>query len=132
MLDDGDRRLLSQFSLTTARFYALQHLGNQPGMSLSALSGLMLCDKSNATRIIKAMEVDGLVMRQPHETDRRTVRLYLTPKGDRLRVKTLANHRELNEQRFGNMNQIEHRILLDTLRHIRHELRDQLNPKGLV
>ena len=42
ILDDGDRRLLSRFQLSPARFYALIHLGNRPGMSLSELSDLML------------------------------------------------------------------------------------------
>jgi len=132
MLDDGDRRLFNRFNLTSARFYALQHLGDHPGMSLSELSGLMLCDKSNATRIMRAMEADGLVIRQPHETDGRSLRLYLTPEGEKLRRMTLATHKELNELRFRNISRNEHKMLVETLRHLKHELRDQLEPSGVT
>ena len=78
ILDDGDRQFLGRFNLTPARYYALVHLGEHPGLSLSDLSDLLLCDKSNASRIIKGMETNQLVFREPHESDGRTVRLFLT------------------------------------------------------
>src|SRR5687768_17941478 len=100
ILDDGDRRLFGRYNLTVPRVFALLHLGEQPGMSLSQLSDMMLCDKSNVTRMIKGMEADGLVSRQPHESDGRTLRLYLTERGQSLRAELLASHAAYNQLRF--------------------------------
>ncbi|MCA9981368.1 MAG: MarR family transcriptional regulator [Anaerolineales bacterium] len=100
LLDDGDRRLLSRFNLTVSRFYALFHLGNEPGMSPNQLSELMFCDKSNITRLIKSMEAEDLVRRRRHESDGRSVRLFLTPLGQETRTQALEAHQTYNGQRF--------------------------------
>ncbi|MFN2188548.1 MAG: MarR family winged helix-turn-helix transcriptional regulator [Candidatus Promineifilaceae bacterium] len=100
ILDDGDRRLFSQFDLTPPRYYALVHIGHKPGISISNLSDLMLCDKSNATRIVKGLEGEGLVYRLPHETDGRTLRLFLTKSGEEIRRKAINAHTVYNEKRF--------------------------------
>jgi DNA-binding MarR family transcriptional regulator len=126
-LDDGDRRLFDQFALTTPRFYALFHLGAHPGISLSELSKLMLCDKSNATRIIKSMEADGLVLRRPHETDGRALRLFLTPEGEKRREQTLIAHRQFNQKRLDVLDGVEQDSLLACLLHLKTGLREQLN-----
>lgn len=101
LLDDGDRQLLERYGLTVPRFYALIHLGNEAGMSPNRLSELMFCDKSNITRLIKSMETEGLVMRRRHESDGRSVRLYLTNFGEETRQKAIESHAFYNDQRFG-------------------------------
>jgi DNA-binding MarR family transcriptional regulator len=100
LLDDGDRRLFGAYALTQARFYALFHLGEQPGISSSRLSELMFCDKSNITRLIKGLESDGLVVRRPHETDGRSLRLHLTPEGEKLSEKVRQAHNNYNAERL--------------------------------
>jgi DNA-binding MarR family transcriptional regulator len=127
ILDDGDRRLLSQFSLTPPRYYALVHLGDRPGMSLSELSNLMLCDKSNATRIIRSLEADGLVYRLPHETDGRSIRLFLSQEGQELRKRSIRAHNRYNHQRFDKDIVTEQDELLEELVTLRQRLRDSLN-----
>ena len=127
ILDDGNRRLFDQFDLTTPRFYTLVHLGAQPGLSLSELSNLMLCDKSNATRIIKSMEADGLVLRRPHETDGWTLRLFLTPEGLKLREQTIAAHQHFNQARLEVLDDDQQENLLACLLHLKSGLRKQLN-----
>lgn len=99
-LNAGDDYLFRQYDMSVTRYYALYHLEKNPGISLSELSRLMLCDKSNVTRIAKSLERDGLVKRQSHETDKRSSRLYLTEKGRKLREKIELAHREFNEHRF--------------------------------
>lgn len=126
ILDDGDRRFFSQFDLTSPRFYALLHLGNMPGISLSELSNLMLCDKSNATRIIKGLEADGLVYRLPHESDGRAIRLYLTTQGREVRSQALASHRIYNQSRFDVLDEINQDNLLLYLTQLKTGLREKL------
>ena len=126
ILDDGDRRLFSQFDLTPPRFYALVHIGDQPGISLSNLSNLMLCDKSNATRIIKSLESEGLVYRLPHETDGRSIRLFLSEDGNEIRSKAINAHASYNEQRFNSRNTDDENELRLELIQLKKNLRDRL------
>lgn len=123
LLDDGDRRLLADFDLTVPRFYALLHLGDHPGLSISELSDLMFCDKSNITRLIKTLEADDLVYRRPHDSDGRVLCLHLTSRGEELREKVLAIHSQRNEMRFSNtLESDERKALLFWL----HAVKDSL------
>jgi DNA-binding MarR family transcriptional regulator len=126
ILDDGDRRLLSQFKLTPPRYYVLVHLGNSPGMSLSELSNMLLCDKSNATRIIKGLEAEGLVYRLPHETDGRSIRLFLSQAGQEVRQKAVDAHSYYNQQRFPEAIPVEEDELLMELVQLKQRLRERL------
>ena len=125
ILDDGDRQLLGQFDLSPSRYYALVHLGDSPGMSLSELSHLMLCDKSNATRIVKGLEAEGLAIRRPHETDGRAIRLYLTEAGDRLRRKAVSAHEQYNQGRLQAVTNGDGEALLGDLNQLKRSLRDR-------
>ncbi|PIE81504.1 MAG: hypothetical protein CSA11_03965 [Chloroflexi bacterium] len=100
LIDDGDRQLFSQYNLSVPRFYILWHLRNEPGISSRRLSELMICDKSNITRLSKGLESDGLVVRQPHETDGRALRLYLTERGERICREAFEAHQAYNDQRL--------------------------------
>lgn len=123
LLDDGDRRVLADFDLTVPRFYALLHLGDHPGLSISELSDLMFCDKSNITRLIKTLEADDLVYRRPHDSDGRVFCLHLTSRGEELREKVLAIHSQRNEMRFSNtLGSDERKALLFWL----HAVKDSL------
>lgn len=127
LLDDGDRRLLSAYNLTVPRFYALKHLGANPGLSVSDLSALMFCDKSNVTRLVQSLEADDLVQRGRHKHDGRIHCLTLTARGEKLRRDALALHRRLNIARFGaSIGQDEQMELLATLEEVREGLQRQL------
>ena len=102
LIDDGDRQLFGEYNLSVPRFYILWHLGSEPGTSSRRLSELMICDKSNITRLTKGLEADGLVIRQRHESDGRTLRLYLTEEGKSIRERALKAHNDYNEKRFVN------------------------------
>ena len=125
ILDDGDRQLFGQFELSPSRYYALVHLGDSPGLSLSTLSELMLCDKSNATRIVKGLEAEGLVTRRPHETDGRAIRLYLTEAGDLLRSRAVTAHEQYNQGRLKSVANGDGDSLLGDLDQLKRSLRDR-------
>ncbi len=126
ILDDGDRRLLNEFNLSSSRFYALVHIGERPGISLSDLSQLLICDKSNATRIVKGLEADALVYRQPHESDGRTLRLFLTEKGRTLRNRSISAHQRYNNLRFVKLPATEQEALTQRLQDLKESLNGQL------
>jgi DNA-binding MarR family transcriptional regulator len=132
ILDDGDRRLLNDFNLSSTRFYALVHIGERPGISLSDLSQRLICDKSNATRIIKGLEADGLVYRRPHETDGRTLRLFLTDEGLTLRNKSISAHQRYNNLRFVKLPPTKQESLSQGLQDLKQSLYGHLEKKAPV
>lgn len=126
LLDDGDRHLFGEFNLSVPRFYILWHLGNEPGISSSQLSDRMICDKSNITRLSKGLEADGLVIRQPHESDGRALRLYLTEAGEMVRQQALDAHRRYNNDRFSCCSDDEQTTLEQLLIGLKNSLSSQL------
>jgi MarR family transcriptional regulator, organic hydroperoxide resistance regulator len=132
LLDDGDRHLLATYDLTVPRFYALFHLGENPDLSVSELSALMFCDKSNVTRLAQSLEAENLVQRRPHKHDGRITCLSLTPAGKELRQKALTLHHQHNETRFGAVLAPEaQKQLQSTLRDMRDGLQRDLTRRKL-
>jgi DNA-binding MarR family transcriptional regulator len=127
LLDDGDRRFFGSYELSPPRYYAMFHLFEQPGISFSELSNRMFCDKSNITRIIKGLESDGLVVRRPHETDGRTLRLFLSDEGQTLCKEAMESHHRYNQERFSDLEEIKKDNLLDGLQQLKHSLRSRLD-----
>ncbi len=80
-IDNHEKAFLNRFNLSIPRFYALLHIHNHPGINYIDLSDLMLCTKSNTTRVVQGMQKDGLVVRNMHPEDRRSFQLSLSPTG---------------------------------------------------
>jgi DNA-binding MarR family transcriptional regulator len=102
-IDCGDRQLLNQFSLTVPRYYALKHIHENPGISLTTLSALMLIDKSNTTRLIRSIKEEGLVRQLRSEKDRRTHRLFLSELGMELLQRASEAHNKYTQDRFSDV-----------------------------
>jgi DNA-binding MarR family transcriptional regulator len=99
-IDNGDRLLLDGFNLSVPRYYLLKHIAENPGITLTQLSSLMLTDKSNITRLIKSVEMEGLVCKQKHLTDGRAISLYLTETGGDLVSEAVSAHESFTSERF--------------------------------
>ena len=125
-LDNGDRRLLEGFNLSVPRFYLLKHIAENPGISLTQLSVLMLTDKSNITRLIKSVEAKDLVCKEKNELDGRALSLYLTQNGHKLLEEASAAHRDFTEERFSPVHE-EVNGLLKSLVLVKEILEDQLD-----
>ena len=120
-LDCGERQLLHQFSLTPPRYYALKRIYENPGVSLTTLSVLMLIDKSSTTRLIRSMEEEGLVRRARSETDRRTYGLSLSESGKKLYRSASAAHERYAQNRFSDLD-IDVEALANDLEVLAHSL----------
>jgi len=127
LLDDGDRRLFGQYNLSPTRYYALLHISEKPGLSSSELSDRLLCDKSNVTRIVKGLENTGYILRKPHETDGRTLRLYLTEQGKTICTEIAAAHQQYNELRLSCISEISQGSLLENLSLLNESLQEELS-----
>jgi DNA-binding MarR family transcriptional regulator len=126
LLDFGDRQLFSRYNLTAPRFYALFHLNNEPGISSTQLSERMFCDKSNATRIIKGLEAEGYVIREPHETDGRSLRVYLTEEGAVVFQQVRNTHQAYNQARLDCISEIQRGNLIQGLTILNQRLQESL------
>ncbi|NNJ12020.1 MarR family transcriptional regulator [Chloroflexales bacterium ZM16-3] len=118
MLDDGDRRLLRQFDLSTSQYAALKLLDDSQGLRLTDIGVRLLLDKSTVTRLIDRLERRNLVRRLPEPLDRRVIRVVLTPQGASLRTAASDAHTRSLARRMKILSDDDHRqlyLLLDKL-----------------
>ena len=77
-------RLSQEIGVRPGRFATLTLIGNNPGISQTALSRANGRDKSTLTPLLSDLVRRGLVRRTRTAKDRRTYRLSLTPRGEAL------------------------------------------------
>lgn len=125
-LDDSDRLLMKHFGLTVTQFWALVHLQDEEGRSLSELAGLLLCDKSNVTSIVDKLEESGLAERKRGKAgDRRYTRVVLTKEGHELRSRAIAARELLIQLRLGVLQSDELHQLASSLQRLSEALQAQ-------
>ncbi|PTW56603.1 MarR family transcriptional regulator [Breoghania corrubedonensis] len=76
------KRLRERFATTLPRFDLMAQLERAPdGIMLGELSRRMMVSNGNVTGLVERLVQEGLLERQVSETDRRAVRVRLTPHG---------------------------------------------------
>ncbi len=80
-IDNAEKAFLNKFKLSVPRFYTLYHIYNHPGINYIDLTDLLLCTKSNTTRIVRSLQKEGLIDRKNHPDDGRSFQLFLTDAG---------------------------------------------------
>ena len=76
-------------NMNPTRLGILLALADKDGVIMSKLGQRLFLEKSTMTGVIDKMEADGLVERRSDRTDRRALRISLTPKAKRLNEKIL-------------------------------------------
>jgi len=76
-------------NMNPTRLGILLALADQDGVIMSKLGQRLFLEKSTMTGVIDKMEADGLVERKSDRSDRRALRISLTPKAKRLNEKIL-------------------------------------------
>lgn len=104
-IDNQEKAFLSKFDLTISRFYILTHVYDNPGINYIDLSELLLCTKGNTTRIVGAMQSEGLLIRRRNPGDRRSYHLYLTEQGKGLFEKVHTEYLRYINGLMSNFNQ---------------------------
>jgi DNA-binding MarR family transcriptional regulator len=72
---------LAERGLTRARAELLWQLQRQPRRTQRELSQVLRCTPRNVTDLVDTLEASGLVVREPHPTDRRATLVTLTRHG---------------------------------------------------
>lgn len=107
-MDTADMHLMRRFGLTISQSWALVHLGDAKGRSLSELAHLLICDKSNVTSIVDKFEQDGLAMRERgKDGDRRYTRVILTQQGQQMRKTVMQARAYMIRERLRSLNKQE-------------------------
>jgi DNA-binding MarR family transcriptional regulator len=91
-------RLSQEIGVRPGRFATLTLIGNNPGISQTALSRANGRDKSTLTPLLSDLVRRGLVRRTRTAKDRRTYRLSLTPRGEALLQQLTACARDHEEK----------------------------------
>ena len=71
----------SKQDITTSIGFVLLNISSKDGTPATKIAPLMGLEARSLTRVLKNMEAKGLIYRQPDETDKRSVRIFLTDKG---------------------------------------------------
>jgi DNA-binding MarR family transcriptional regulator len=86
------RRIISEFGISLARFDLLAQLERAGGMlTMTDASRRMMVTNGAVTGLVDRLAQEGFVAREPHPTDRRTIQVRLTEDG---RSRFLAMARE--------------------------------------
>jgi len=77
--------------------FALLNIHSEEGTPATKIGPLMGLEARSLTRLLKSMEDKGLIFRKADEADRRSVRIMLTPEGNKWREKSRDTVLRFNE-----------------------------------
>jgi DNA-binding MarR family transcriptional regulator len=102
--------------------YILIALWEQDGQTPGELARRFGLATPTLTRTAMRMEAAGLITREPHPTDRRLVRMCLTPRGKKLRRAIDREMRDLNDRALASLGPAERAQLVRQLGEIKENL----------
>lgn len=105
----GDR------AFTPAVYSALAVIGQNPGVRHGALADALMIQRPNLTALLNDLERKGYVSRRPSSTDKRSVALYLTDRGERTAAKMREAMLTLDHEMTAALSPQERRMLLGLL-----------------
>lgn len=88
---------IEPYGMTPGMWYFLRALWHEDGLTQRELSEIVGTMEPTTLTAIRSMERSGLVRRVRNSDDRRKINVYLTPRGQALRLKLLPLAREVVE-----------------------------------
>jgi DNA-binding MarR family transcriptional regulator len=109
-------RLRVAFDTTLPKFDVMSALERRPaGMTMTELSRFLMVSNGNVTGIIDRLVREEMVLRRPHEADRRAIFVHLTPKGAREFAAMAKAHETWVNELLGHFNVQQTETLLALL-----------------
>lgn len=102
--------------------YILRCLWEEDGLCPGEVARRLKLATPTVTRATSRMEAAGLLRREPHEHDRRLVRLFLTARGRALEDAIGREMHALDERALASLDRNERAALVRSLNSIRHNL----------
>jgi DNA-binding MarR family transcriptional regulator len=72
---------LKAFGLSTSQYATLMMAAAQPGMSVADIAREVASSRQAANEMLSGLELEGLIERRPHPSDRRTHQIHVTESG---------------------------------------------------
>lgn len=80
-LNQAFRRRIAHLGLTPDQFTVMRTLLENPAITQRKLAELITSDPNTVASLLERMEAASLIAREPHESDRRALRINLTRRG---------------------------------------------------
>jgi len=109
------RENLSICRITPAQYFMLYYLWEEDGLSPTQLANLSGLDTSTVTGLLSRLDEKGFITRINSKDDRRSVNVYLTKKGAKLRDSVDLIIQKSNEEVLSGLNNAEQVVLEDFL-----------------
>jgi len=129
LLNDVARLLRHRFDqrahslgLTRTQWRALAHIGRHEGIHQAALAEILEVEPISLARLIDRLEAGGFVERRHDPADRRTWRLFLTPKAHPVSARMKALAREVLAEAYVGFGGAEVEALNEALARIKGNL----------
>ena len=109
-------KLRTEFASTLPRFDVLAELSRRPdGVTMGELSSMLMVSNGNLTGLAKRLQSDGLILRAPLQSDKRTHLLYITSKGTAAFNKMAKEHEQWIAALFYELEDYDIDILISLL-----------------
>ena len=112
------QRELDPFDISLAQWGALLAIHETGKASPSHIAARVGIDRGAATRLIARMEAKGIVERQTHDADGRSVVLSITPEARANMPRLLALSKQVNRDVLGLLPEADRRVVVASLRHL--------------
>jgi DNA-binding MarR family transcriptional regulator len=118
-------RELRQFGIDYPRWRVLALLSERPDCSMLELADGTAVDRTTLAYTVRNMVEEGLVRRAPRPSDRRSVVLGLTPRGNLMLKRILPAVLKINDQCLSGFDEREVDTLLEQLRRIIDNIKEK-------
>jgi DNA-binding MarR family transcriptional regulator len=111
-------QMASEFGITQSIGYLLINIDEEDGTTVSEVAALLGLKSTSLSRMLNNLERDGLIYRESHLTDKRSVKLYLTDKGKEKRHLARVVVKKFNDYLNTHLSENEHLQLIESLKKI--------------
>jgi DNA-binding MarR family transcriptional regulator len=120
-------QLAAEFGITQSIGYLLMNIDEENGTTVSEMAGLLGLKSTSLSRMLNNLEKIGLIYRESHSTDKRSVKLYLTNLGKEKRHLARVVVKKFNDYLEENLAETEKAQLVNSLKLI-NELTNNYKP----
>ena len=108
-------QIAAGFGITQSVGYLLINIHESEGTTVSEVASLLGLKSTSLSRMLNNLEKDGLIFRQIHQNDKRSVKVYLTDKGKEKRHLARVVVRKFNDYLDSHLSEREREILINSL-----------------
>jgi len=123
-----DQLIMERIGLYRGQGFLLMFLSNQDGATHTTIAKKLRISPAAATKVIKRLEENGYLKRQPDPADERVSRVYLQEKGRALSDEIRRSFHELDESMLAGLSEED----LTRLREFLQKMQENLKNKPAV